>query len=339
MNKLFSALLAALIVASCAPKKDVYLFASFLEPSVNGMNYLYSLDGYHWEPLGDVWMMPEIGNDHTYINRYSGREETPKYMPVRVLRDPSILEGPDGTFHLVWTTQWGGSRGFGYASSKDLIHWSEQREIPVMADSLTNNVWAPELFYDDVKKEFYVIWSSQIPPSRYTELDRLGTNACHRPYYTKTKDFVNWTPAKPFYDCGYNSIDGFLVKKGRNDYVFVLKDNRKPGFSNCFAVFSDSPEGPFTDPTEPFSPEYSEGPCVIKVGDEWLIYYDVYRQVRYGAVSTKDFKTFTPIDDKISIPRGYKHGTMIAITRKQLKALQDAAAVQPPHVPIVPPEN
>lgn len=339
MNKLIPALLAALMLASCAPKKDVYLFTSFLEPSVNGMNYLYSLDGYKWEPLGDVWMMPEIGNDKPYINRYNGMEQVPKYMPVRVLRDPSILQGPDGTFHLVWTTQWSGSRGFGYASSKDLIHWSEQREIPVMADSLTNNVWAPELFYDDVKKEFYVIWSSQIPPSRYTDLDRLGTNACHRPYYTKTKDFVNWTPAQPFYDCGYNSIDGFLVKKGRNDYVFIVKDNRKPGFSNCFAVFGDSPEGPFTDPTEPFSPEYSEGPCVIKVGDEWLIYYDVYREVRYGAVSTRDFKTFTPIDDKISIPRGYKHGTMIAITRKQLKKLQEAAAVQPKHVPIVPPEN
>ena len=304
MKKILAFALGAMLLASCAPEKNVYLFTSFLEPSVSGMNYLYSLDGYHWEPIGDVWLVPQIGNDKPYINRFNGQEQIPKYMPTRVLRDPSILQGPDGTFHLVWTTQWSGSRGFGYASSKDLIHWSEQREIPVMADSLTNNVWAPELFYDDEEKEFYVIWSSQIHPSRYTEMDRLGTNACHRPYYTKTKDFKTFTPAKQFYDAGFNTIDGFLVKKAKDDYVFVVKDNRKPGFSNIFCVYGKSPEGPFSDPCEPFSPEYSEGPCVIKVGDEWLIYYDVYRQVRYGAVSTKDFKTFTPIDDKISIPNG-----------------------------------
>ncbi|MBQ9399544.1 MAG: glycoside hydrolase family 43 protein [Bacteroidales bacterium] len=332
MKKILAFALGAMLLASCAPEKNVYLFTSFLEPSVSGMNYLYSLDGYHWEPIGDVWLVPQIGNDKPYINRFNGQEQIPKYMPTRVLRDPSILQGPDGTFHLVWTTQWSGSRGFGYASSKDLIHWSEQREIPVMADSLTNNVWAPELFYDDEEKEFYVIWSSQIHPSRYTEMDRLGTNACHRPYYTKTKDFKTFTPAKQFYDAGFNTIDGFLVKKAKDDYVFVVKDNRKPGFSNIFCVYGKSPEGPFSDPCEPFSPEYSEGPCVIKVGDEWLIYYDVYRQVRYGAVSTKDFKTFTPIDDKISIPNGYKHGTMIKITKRQLEALKKAAAVQPPAV-------
>ena len=65
-----------------------------------------------------------------------------------MMRDPSITQGPDGTFHLVWTISWNGEQGFGYASSKDLIHWSEQREIKVMKDSLTNNVWAPEVFYE-----------------------------------------------------------------------------------------------------------------------------------------------------------------------------------------------
>jgi len=44
-------------------------------------------------------------------------------------------------------------KGFGYASSKDLIHWSEQREIKVMKDSLTNNVWAPEVFPDFVTQK------------------------------------------------------------------------------------------------------------------------------------------------------------------------------------------
>ena len=304
---------------------EAYIFTSFREPSVSGMQYLYSYDGLHWDSIPGIIMKPEIGNLTTYTNRFTGEEVTPTYCGTHVLRDPSIVQGPDGTFHLVWTTAWSGSRGFGYASSKDLIHWSKQREIPVMADSCTNNVWAPEVFYDDETGYFYIIWSSGIAPERYTAADKQGSNACHRPYYTKTKDFKTFTPAKQFYDCGFNSIDGFLVKRAKNDYVFVLKDNRKPGFSNLFCVFGTSPEGPFTNPTEPFAPHYSEGPCVVKLQDEWLIYFDQYRpEQQYCAYSTKDFKTFTPANDRISVPAGHKHGTIVKITKQQLNNILKA---------------
>ena len=47
------------------------------------------------------------------------------------MRDPSICQAPDGTFHMVWTSSWT-DRIIGYASSRDLIHWSEQQAIPVM---------------------------------------------------------------------------------------------------------------------------------------------------------------------------------------------------------------
>ena len=327
--RIFVSMLAvAAVFGSCTPKGDAYIFTSFREPSVRGMQYLYSLDGFHWDTLGGVWMAPQIGNEEPYTDAFSGRQVTPKFCPTHVLRDPSVIQGPDGTFHLVWTIAWSGSRGFGYASSKDLIHWSEQREIKVMADTATNNVWAPELFYDDEKDEFLVIWSSGIHPRDYTEADRMGSNACHRPYYTKTRDFQTFTPAQPYYDCGFNSIDGYLVKRAKDDYVLVIKDNRKPGFSNLFCAYATSPEGPFGNPSETFAPTYSEGPCVVKIGDEWIIYYDVYRNGTYGATATKDFVTFTPADDRISVPKVHKHGTIVKITRKQLRALQRAAARQ-----------
>ena len=98
-----------------------------------------------------------------YYNYFTKQTEEQKYAPNSMMRDPSMTQGPDGTFHLVWTISWNGEQGFGYASSKDLIHWSEQREIKVMKDSLTNNVWAPEVFYDDEKEQFIVVWSSAIP--------------------------------------------------------------------------------------------------------------------------------------------------------------------------------
>ena len=311
-----------LVGCTAETDSDVYLFTSFREPSTNGLQYLYSFDGLHWDTIPGIWMHPEIGNDTTYIDAWTGEEKKPAFYPQnRVLRDPSIVQGPDGTFHLVWTTQWMGSKGFGYASSTDLVHWSEQRIIPVMDSIPTNNVWAPELFYDDVQEQFLIIWSSQINPSEYTAADALGTNACHRMWYTITRDFQTFATARRYYDPGFNSIDGYLLKRAEQDYVLIVKDNRKPGFSNLFCVFSDSPYGPFGSPTETFGRTFSEGPCALQLGNEWIIYYDQYHPQEYGAVSTTDFQTFTPIPERISVPSDHKHGTIVQISRRQLDIL------------------
>ena len=169
MKLFFSFVFALLAFTTCTkPDKEVYIFTSHREPALDGLHYLYSYDGYHWDSIAGSWLKPEIGNKTPYYNYFTKQTEEQKYAPNSMMRDPSITQGPDGTFHLVWTISWNGEQGFGYASSKDLIHWSEQREIKVMKDSLTNNVWAPEVFYDDEKGQFIVAWSSAIPVERYT---------------------------------------------------------------------------------------------------------------------------------------------------------------------------
>ncbi len=308
-------------LAQADAERDVYLFSGFREPALDGLHLLYSYDGLHWDSLAGTWLTPKIGNKKPYIDAYTGEEKEPRFMGQSMMRDPSIVQGPDGTFHCVWTLGWQGDLGFGYASSKDLIHWSEQRRIPVMDGAKVNNVWAPEVFYDDEKKEFYIIWSSSIDPKKYTAADTLGTNSCHRGYYTRTKDFRTFTKAKPHYDPGFNSIDGFLVKRGPKDYVYVVKDNRKPGYSNLFCAFGKSPKGPFGNPSQTFAPTYSEGACVVKLADEWVIYCDEYALDRYGAFSTKDFRTFTDIADRVSVPHGHKHGTIFKVKESILNGL------------------
>lgn len=306
--------------------EEAYIFTSFREPSTDGMRYLYSYDALHWDTIPGVIMPPMIGNEKPYTDAFTGEEKWPNFAPQqRCLRDPSIIQGPDGTFHLVWTTQWSGSRFFGYASSKDLIHWSEQREIHVMDDIPTNNVWAPELFYDEDLQLYFIIWSSQIDPKTYTDADKLGTNNCHRLWYTTTKDFQTFTPAKRYYDPGFNSIDGFLIKRAPKDYVLVVKDNRKPGFSNLFCVFGESPYGPFKNPTERIGRTFSEGPCAVQLPDgEWLIYFDQYHPQEYTAVSTRDFKTFTSAASRVSIPETHKHGTIVKIKKSLLDKILNA---------------
>jgi hypothetical protein len=291
--KLLTAI-SCLLLVSCASQKEVYMFSSFHEPATAGLRMLYSADGYKWNDLDTVLIRPGVGS--------------------KVMRDPSIVRGPDGTFHLVWTSGWNTDKGFGYASSKDLINWSEQQFIPVMEhETETVNVWAPELFYDDVNKQFIIIWASTIP-FRFAKGQEEEKNN-HRMYYTVTKDFKTFSPTKLFLDPGFSVIDCVIVKRGAEDYVLVLKDNTRPN-RNIKVAFGKTALGPYENISEPFTGSFTEGPTVMKMGNDWLIFYDAYRDKRYDALRTKDFKTFENISNAVTIPEGHKHGTIFTANKK-----------------------
>ena len=65
-----------------------YLFSYFVGQA-DGLHLAYSRDGYQWTPIaeGQSLLVPQVGDD-------------------RLMRDPSICQGPDGIFHLVWTSSW-----------------------------------------------------------------------------------------------------------------------------------------------------------------------------------------------------------------------------------------
>jgi len=296
-------ILIASVFFSCRAQKNVYLFTGFHEPANAGLRLLYSHDGYHWTDFNHIFITPQVGSD-------------------KIMRDPSIQQGPDGVYHLVWTIAWKASRSIGYAESKDLIHWSPERTIEVMADEPTAvNAWAPELFYDDKGKQFIIIWASCVP-YRFAKGEEDEKNN-HRLYYTITKDFKTFTPAKLYLDPGFSVIDAELVKLAKGSYELVMKDNTRP-CRNILVAHSTNPLGPFTDYSKRFTEMYSEGPTMTKAGNNWLIYYDSYRLKKFGCVRTSDFKTFTNITDSVSVPQGHKHGTIFKVTEKTLKKLQAA---------------
>jgi predicted GH43/DUF377 family glycosyl hydrolase len=289
-----------MLFTSCSSSRKAYLFTSFHEPADSGLRLLYSYDGYYWNDFSKIFLKPLVG--------------TPKIM-----RDPSIIQDKDGTFHLVWTTEWKNSNGFGYANSKDLIHWSEEQYIPIMqSEPETVNVWAPEIFYEDSSKQYIIVWSSCIPGRFPKGLEDERNN--HRLYYTTTKDFKNFSPAKLFFDGGFSSIDAVIVKKAMNDYVLVVKDNTRPEL-DIKVAFSNNAFGSYTNTSKTFTDKFSEGPTVVKVKDQWLIYFDAYRKKIYEAVATKDFQTFANIDSLIRVPQNHKHGTIIEVKRNFVKKL------------------
>lgn len=235
------------------------------------------------------------------------------------MRDPSMLRDKKGVYHLVWTIAWQGGTGIGYASSKDLIHFQDKRIIPLMDhEPEVVNVWAPELFYDDDEDHFVIIWASTVP-FRFKKGEEEERNN-HRMYYTTTKDFQTFSPTKLFLDPGFSVIDAVIVKRAKEDYALVLKDNTRPN-RNLRVAFGKSAVGPFGDVSAPYTDYKTEGPSVVHVDGEWLIYFDSYGQKRYSAVRTKDFKNFENIDQEISVPQGHKHGTIFKASKKDLKRL------------------
>ena len=283
-------------------QQPVYLFTSFRNNGEDGLRFLHSSDGYRWENFPGTFLKPQVGS--------------------RLMRDPSVVRGPDGTFHLVWTTGWQKDQGFGYASSKDLVHWSEQRFIRVMQhEPTTVNVWAPELFHDEPNERFIICWASTIPGRFPDHLEPHDNN--QRMYYTTTRDFLKFTPTRLFLDPGFSVIDCTIVPSG-DAYVLVLKDNTRPQ-RNLRVAFGATPLGPWRDVSEPFTQPFTEGPSVLRLGDDLIIYFDAYREGRYRAIITRDFKSFEDVTEQMSFPDGHKHGTVLSIEPKLLDDLLNAS--------------
>ncbi|MBX6361803.1 MAG: hypothetical protein IRZ03_17200, partial [Acidobacterium ailaaui] len=142
--------------------KQYYLFSYFLNEH-QGMCYAISTDGISWKPLN---------NSKPYLTPNIGKE--------KLMRDPSINLGPDSVYRVVWTTGWKDTH-IGYAYSKDLIHWSTERLLPVMKGIPGAKMsWAPEIFYDNIQHKYMIYWSSAV--------DTVWSI-----YYTLTEDFKQFT--------------------------------------------------------------------------------------------------------------------------------------------------
>jgi hypothetical protein len=280
---------------------SVYLFTSFRGNGEDGLYLAYSNDGLSWKDLGGPFLKPQVGTH-------------------KLMRDPSLLQGPDGMFHLVWTTGWSDDKGLGYAKSKNLVHWSEQKFIEVMGhEPDTYNVWAPELFYDKENNQFIICWASTIP-GHYPEYSEARNSNNHRMYYTTTEDFETFTDTKKFFEPGYSVIDGTIVKwSGR--YVLVHKDNTRP-MRNLRVAFSNKAIGPYIDISGPFTEKFTEGPSVLQLGDTWIVYFDMYEKDRYGAVMTENFNTWKDITSFVSFPQDHRHGTVLKVSPGILEGLQ-----------------
>src|SRR3954466_5123485 len=92
-----SRLLALVLIFAVSARAD-YLFTYFTKNGEDGLHLAASPDGYRWEKLnrGDSYLAPKVGKS-------------------KLMRDPCVARGPDGTYHLVWTSGWN-ENNIGHAS-------------------------------------------------------------------------------------------------------------------------------------------------------------------------------------------------------------------------------
>jgi len=294
----------AVLILFAQDGDSVYMFSYFNNNGKDGLHLAYSKDGYSWTALND---------DKSFLKPYLSKDS--------LMRDPCIVRGKDGSFHMVWTISWN-ERGIGYANSKDLFHWSGQKFIPVMMrEDSARNCWAPEITYNKRKKRYMIYWATTIA-GKYPVDTIIENGYNHRMYYVWTKEFNKFSKTKMLYDKGFNVIDATIVPGGKRWVMFLKDETRIPPQKNIKIAYGKKLNKKYSNASSPITGDYwAEGPTTLKINDEWIVYFDKYRDHKYGAVQSPDLVNWTDISDKISLPAGIRHGSIFKISKTELEPL------------------
>ncbi len=302
----------------------------------------------------------EDGRNFHVVNNGAAIFEPPKWPHGdHLTRDPSIVYH-NGTFNMVWTSDWSGDN-FGHASSTDLKNWSAPQQVfpfaGLPASQQPKNVWAPEIHYDAASGDHFIVWASTTSAHLNDgdgSQDAHGND--HRLFVTRTRDFQSFTQARQFFAQGWSVIDGSAAwdDRGSDDpgdgrWVMVVKNekatNQIPPGKNLRLTFFDgnldfdnydcarwtAATAPIIGPGSDLqSGALAEGPTLLKHGDQWLIYWDKYTAGDYGLASSTDMLEWTDetanfhLYDANGVEIGHpRHGTVFLAPRSALTAFEE----------------
>ncbi|MDK2967620.1 MAG: hypothetical protein PWP53_3232 [Lacrimispora sp.] len=310
-------------------KMQAYLFVHFKEktdPDGEAVYFSISEDGFHWQ---------EINNGRPILTSTIGEQG---------VRDFTICRTKEGIYYILATDlslarnfktkyegSWDkisreGSRNLVLWESKDLIHWSDPRLIQ-MGEEPFGCVWAPDIIYDDKTEEYLIHWSSSHPLNQYGP---------KKIYYSRTRDFLNFTSPEVLYEKdGSDIIDSALYKDDNRFYLFV-KSDKNP--ASILLLESQTITGPFTIIPQ-FSEEMKkleqgqyEAPTAIRLEDgRWCLFLDYYgtkikKEQGYVPFIAETISSgrFIRSDQSFSFPYGFKHGTVFVLNQEEYCRLKNA---------------
>ena len=316
---------------------SAYLFVHFREkttPDGEQVHFALSRDGFHWTPVnGGKPVLWAYYGDHGVRDFAVCRSRLDGRFYI-LATDLSLAYGMRGKYHGDWAQiACSGSKCLAVWDSDDLIHWSEQRLIPI-GDADFGCLWAPDITFDAQQGDYMVHWSSAHRRNDY------GPKAI---FYSRTKDFQTFSPPQELYrkaDGGV--IDSAMVCEDGVYYLF-LKSEGNP--ETIILLRSTSPTGPFErvpafdESMKVVAAGLYEAPALLRLGDgRYCLFIDYYgvRGAGQGYVpfvtediSSGRFTRFsaargaqTGADTAFSFPYGFKHGSILAITDEEYARIQ-----------------
>lgn len=295
-------------------EKDMagYLFVYFTgnDISQEAICFALSNDGLSWHKLNGG--RPVI--DSKVISSTGG------------VRDPHILRGEDGhTFYMVATDMvsangWDSNRAMVLLKSEDLINWSHSiiniQQTYEGQDDL-KRVWAPQTIYDHKAGKYMIYWSMKHGD---------GPDIIYYAYANDSFTGLTGGPRPLFIPADRKScIDGDIVYKDGKYHLFYKTEGHGNGIK--VAVTDELTSGRWTE-----SPDYKqqtdqavEGAGTFKLSgtDKYILMYDLYTSGRYQFTETTDLEHFRAIDSKVTMDFHPRHGTVMAVTRDEMKRLTD----------------
>lgn len=287
-----------------------YLFVYFTGNNVEeeAVRYAISADGYHYFNLNNN--QPVI--DSKTISSTGG------------VRDPHILRGDDGkTFYMVLTDMtsskgWDSNRAMILLKSTDLVKWESSVVNIQTAFSGNENlkrVWAPQTIYDAKAGKYMIYFSMQYAG---------GPDKIYYAYANKDFTALESAPKLLFVPKSERAcIDGDIIEKDGVYHLFYKTETEKAGIK--VATTTDLTSGKWIENDNYLQQTQDgvEGSSVFKLNnsDEYILMYDVYTRGKYQFTKTKDLENFTVIDNDISMDFNPRHGTILPITRSELKRL------------------
>lgn len=258
------------------------------------------------------------------------------------VRDPNIVRGPDGTFHILatdlrvwrpegpdwWEFRHRGSLDVVIWDSTDLISWSEPRYVRIAPDG-AGMAWAPKAVYDPGSGDFLVFWSSGLQQTVALE-PALAETGPSKILVARTKDFVDFTVPEVYLELPGGVIDMTLLVTDTGVHRFAKHDDDAPLSLQVFhqrgsSVFADDFVTVAKNVGHEISP-HMEGPLVFRNNHEnrWYLWVDRYADMPQGylAYSTTnvDLGDWKRIPG-FSLPENTKHGAVLPLHGDEYRAL------------------
>ena len=314
MKKLLLTALLAICMGSlqAAEPDGGYLFVYFTGNHIpqEAICYALSPDGYHFHALNGN--KPVI--DSKVISSTGG------------VRDPHILRAQDGkTFYMVATDMascngWDSNRAMVLLKSKDLIHWKSsvvnmQKKYSGQED--LKRVWAPQTIYDKEAGKYLIYWSMKH--------GEKGIDIIYYAYANKDFTDLEGEPKQFFFPKDKRScIDGDIVEKDGLYYLFYKTEGHGNGIKVATTRSLTSGQWQEDPDYKQQTPEAVEGAGTFKLigQDKYILMYDVYMKKKYQFTETSDLHHFKAIDHEVSMDFHPRHGTVIALTKKEYAKLK-----------------